>query len=174
MHRTQRHISRLAAFLNHLLHKGYNMLDVFSFKQRWPEQPWWMIDFVASRPDRCRHVNDPSAAAHGCLCFHAPRCSTAQVRCTACDSESHFAFHNCPVVGSIVESMREARCDNEQLLLTFAKHSFDDAFRARQPTAAFSADAQQAWQRQVCDALGRLRAAKERRRRRCASHKFDP
>lgn len=165
----QRHISRLASLVNHLLRQDYNTRDVFTFKQMWPEQPWWTMDFVTSHPDACRHVNDPAAASRGCTCHHTPRCRSDQLRCFACNSHDHFAFYGCPVIGAILESMRVAQCTDEQLLLTFAKHSFNDAFRAQPPGRSLAGTPE----RQIRNALVFIRAARERSyARRCVRHKF--
>ena len=166
----QRHIGRLASLLNYLLRQDYNTRDVFTFKQMWPEQPWWTMDFVVAQPDACRHVNDPAAASRGCECRHTPRCRREQLRCVACSSYEHYAFHGCPIIGALVESMRATQCSDEQLLLTFAKHSFNDAFRVQPPGAAEAGTPE----RQVRNALAFIRAARDRNyARRCVRRKFD-
>jgi hypothetical protein len=163
--RATRPISRLASLLNYLLRQDYNIRDVYTFKWMWPEQHWWMMDFVLSRPDVCRHVNDPTAAVAACR--HAPRCRCEQLRCIACDATDHYAFHGCPVVDSLVQSMRAARCSDEQLLLAFSRHSFNDAFRIAPGCDAIT-------DRRIRNSLAFIREARNRSYvRRCVRQKFD-
>lgn len=170
-HDQMRSIGRLASLVNYLLRQDYNVRDVYTFKSMWPEQPWWMMDFVLSRPDVCRHANEPAAASHGCMCRHAPRCSREQTRCIACDSYEHNAFHGCPVVGAIVQSMHAAQCSGEQLLLAFSRHSFNDAFRVKQPDCV---DDEGAVERRIRNSLAFIREARNRNHmRRCVRRKFD-
>lgn len=172
----RKHADRLAAHVDKLLSMNYNMRDVYSFKLHWPEQPWWMVDMVSSNPTACRHANDPCAIDYGCQCFHVPRCSGPALRCSACDSDSHFAFYGCPTTASILESMRITRSNDEKLLLIFAKYSLENAIQVNAPrtsraiTVAQERHIRNAWA--LLAAFGKSTGG-NRRKLRCLHQKFD-
>jgi hypothetical protein len=171
----QEHANRLAAHVDNLLSMNYNMRDIYTFKLHWPEQPWWMVDMVSAHPGSCRHANDPVGPDYGCQCFHVPRCRGPQLRCSACDSDSHFAFYGCPKTASILNSMRITRSNDEKLLLIFAKYSLESTFPLK--TVSSVGNLTVAQERHIRNAwafLAAFGATKNKSRSmRCLRHKFD-
>jgi hypothetical protein len=174
----RKHADRLAQHVDKLLRLNYNMRDIVTFKLLWPEQPWWMVDMVSFHPSACRHVNEPAAIDRGCQCFHVPRCRGAMLSCSACGSDSHFAFYGCPVTAAILDSMRMTRSNDEKLLMIFAKYSLDDAFQGKSTQQQQRGRVMTVLQeRSVRNAWAYAMAANERgcrnRTERCLRHKYD-